>query len=145
MPPLKVLFLCTGNSARSILAEALLRHLGGPAFEVYSAGSRPSGRVHPGALATLARHGLPTEGFRSKSWQEFIGPTALALDWVLSVCDNARDDTCPHWPARIRRQHWSLPDPAAVPEPEQAEAFEQLYLRLQCLIRQEFLAEVAKL
>jgi arsenate reductase len=126
-----VLFLCTGNSARSILAEALLNHLGEGRFRAFSAGSRPKGEPHPMALDVLRSHGLPAEGFRSKSWQEFAGPNAPAVDLVITVCDDAAGESCPVWPGRPITAHWGIEDPAAVEGEGQRQAFERalLYLR----------------
>ena len=109
-----VLFLCTGNRARSILAEGILRHKGRPNFRAYSAGSHPSGRVHPQALRQLEFAHLPTEGLRSKSWDEFAKPDAPKLDFVFTVCDNAAKEVCPIWPEQPLTAHWGVPDPAAV-------------------------------
>lgn len=122
---LKVLFLCTGNSARSILAEGLMNHLGAGRFEAHSAGSHPKGTVHPQALATLASLHIPTDGFRSKGWEEFARPGAAALDFVFTVCDAAAGEVCPVWPGQPLTAHWGMPDPSAVQgsEAEQARAF----------------------
>jgi arsenate reductase len=108
------LFICTGNSARSILAEGLLNHLGQGRFHAYSAGSHPKGEVHPLALATLERLHLPTTGYRSKNWDEFARPDAPQLDFIFTVCDNAAGEVCPIWPGKPTSAHWGVPDPAAV-------------------------------
>ena len=109
-----VLFLCTGNSARSILAEALMNAVPGGSFRAISAGSHPKGEVHPLALHTLKEMDLPTEGYRSKSWDEFATPDAPNLDFVFTVCDNASGETCPFWPGQPMTAHWGVEDPAAV-------------------------------
>jgi arsenate reductase len=127
-----VLFLCTGNSARSILAEALLNHRGKGLFTAYSAGSHPSGSPRPEALAQLASSGISVEGLRSKSWDEFAAPGAPQMDFVFTVCDNAAHETCPYWPGQPMTAHWGIPDPAAVkgtPE-EIARAFHDAFVVL---------------
>jgi arsenate reductase len=109
-----VLFLCTGNSARSILAEGILRKDGEGRFTAYSAGSQPKGTVNPLALKVLGDHGYPTDGYRSKSWDEFAAPEAPVMDFVLTVCDSAAGEACPIWPGHPSIAHWSIEDPAAV-------------------------------
>lgn len=109
-----VLFICTGNSARSILAEGLLNDTGKGKFRAYSAGSMPKGEVHPMALTVLKNLGLPTTGYRSKSWDEFTLPDAPLLDFIITVCDNAAGEVCPVWPGQPVTAHWGVPDPAAV-------------------------------
>jgi len=127
-----VLFLCTGNSARSIMAEAILRRKGSPNFAAFSAGSHPSGVVRPEALRQLEAVRLPVDGLRSKGWEEFSRPEALKMDVVITVCDNAADEVCPVWPGQPMTAHWGLPDPAAVQgTPEQvARAFRDAYIML---------------
>jgi protein-tyrosine-phosphatase len=130
--PYNVLFLCTGNSARSILGEAVLNKMGSGKFVAYSAGSLPKGVVHPQALALLERLGFPTRGLRSKSWDEFAAPGAPSLDFVFTVCDNAASEVCPVWPGQPVTAHWGVPDPAAVEGSDaQIAAFRDTFLLLQ--------------
>jgi arsenate reductase len=135
-----VLFLCTGNSARSIMAEALLNHLGRGRFRAYSAGSHPKGQVHPLAIQTLARRGVPADGLRSKSWQEFAAPGAPSMQSIFTVCDNAAAEVCPVWPGHPTTEHWGIPDPAAVEGTDEVraaafdDAFEELEARITILI-----------
>jgi len=131
--PYNVLFLCTGNSARSILAEAILNKAGRGKFVAYSAGSQPKGAVNPQALSLLKRLGYATEGYRSKSWDEFAAAGAPQLDFVFTVCDNAANEVCPIWPGQPITAHWGVPDPAAVEGTDEqiAAAFRDAYLQLQ--------------
>ena len=114
MATYNVLFLCTGNSARSIMAEALLNYRGRGRFRAFSAGSHPKGAVHPIAIEVMERTQLPVEGLRSKSWNEFSRPDAPKIDFVFTVCGNAAQETCPHWPGHPMTAHWGVEDPAAV-------------------------------
>jgi len=127
-----ILFLCTGNSARSIMAEGLLNHKSNGNLTAYSAGSHPSGTPRPEALAQLQSAGIPVDGLRSKSWDEFAAPGSPHLDFVFTVCDNAANESCPYWPGQPMTAHWGIPDPAAVkgtPE-EIARAFHEAYVVL---------------
>jgi protein-tyrosine-phosphatase len=117
-----VLFICTGNSARSILAEALLNDMGQGRFRAFSAGSHPRGTVHPLALQELQSRRLPTDGLRSKSWEEFAAPGASEMDFLFTVCDQAAGEVCPVWPGQPMTAHWGMPDPAAVEGPDEIKA-----------------------
>jgi arsenate reductase len=132
-----VLFLCTGNSARSILAEVLLDHWGKGRFKGYSAGSFPKGAVHELALELLENRRLPTRGLRSKSWNEFARRDAPLMDFVFTVCDQAADEACPVWPGNPVTAHWGVPDPAAVrgSEEDMRKAFREAYLQLENRIK----------
>jgi arsenate reductase len=127
-----VLFLCTGNSARSIMAEAILNWKGKPNFTAYSAGSLPTGKVRPEALKQLQLAGMPADGARSKSWDEFAKPDAPKMNFVFTVCDNAAKEVCPIWPGQPITAHWGVPDPAAVDgTPDQVErAFRDAFMVL---------------
>jgi arsenate reductase len=132
MPLYNVLFLCTGNSARSIMAEAILNHRANGRFTAYSAGSHPSGQPRSEALRQIESAGMPLHGLRSKSWDEFAAPDAPQLDFIFTVCDNAANETCPYWPGHPMTAHWGIPDPAAVtgtPE-EIARAFRDAFVVL---------------
>ncbi|TAL00196.1 MAG: arsenate reductase ArsC [Rhodospirillaceae bacterium] len=144
--PANALFLCTGNSARSILAESLLTHWGRGMFKGYSAGSHPKGEVHPMALDLLREMRMPMEGLRSKSWDEFAIPGAPVMDYVFTVCDNAAHEVCPIWPGHPITAHWGLPDPAAADgSPAEKmlafrEAFRVLELRIKYFLTFKFKA-----
>ena len=146
-----VLFLCTGNSARSIMAEGLLNFWGKGRFQAFSAGSHPKGQVHPMALEVLRRNRIPTENARSKSWDEFATPDAPPLDFVFTVCDNAAQEVCPVWPGQPMTAHWGIHDPAAVEgtEVEKARAFNKAFreldarLKIFTSLRLEMLDEMA--
>ena len=141
---LSVLFLCTGNSARSILAEAFLNSAGGGKFRAYSAGSHPTGKVNPFALELLEKHCISTAGLRSKNWDEFAKPAAPQLDFIFTVCDSAAGETCPIWPGHPITAHWGVPDPAAVQgsddEKRRAclDAFTQLSKRIRLFLNLPF-------
>ncbi|MCG8593287.1 MAG: arsenate reductase ArsC [Kiloniellales bacterium] len=136
----KVLFLCTGNSARSILAEAILKREGMGRFEAFSAGSQPKGGVHPYAIGLLRNQNYPTVDLRSKSWDEFAGPEAPELDFVFTVCGNAARETCPVWPGQPMTAHWGVPDPAAAEGSEAerrlafSDAFRMLFNRISIFV-----------
>lgn len=135
--PFTVLFLCTGNSARSILAEAILNHFGADRLRAFSAGSHPKGAVHPLSLELLRSRGLPTEALQSKSWTAFSGPDAPKMDLIMTVCDQAAGETCPIWPGHPVTVHWGLPDPAAVDGSldDQREVFSDVSQTIERLIR----------
>jgi arsenate reductase len=135
-----VLFLCTGNSARSILAEVLLNGLGNGRFKAFSAGSQPNGRVNPFALEYIQMQGLPSEGLRSKSWDEFAGFDAPQFDFIITVCDNAAGEVCPIWPGKPAAGHWGIEDPAAVSGSDEdklqafAHSFSLMHRRISLLV-----------
>jgi arsenate reductase (thioredoxin) len=133
---LNVLFLCTGNSARSILAEAYLNVAGKGRFVAYSAGSHPAGKVNPFALELLQKHGIPTAGLRSKNWSEFAAAAAPRIELILTVCDNAAGEVCPVWPGKPISAHWGVPDPAAVKgsDDDKRKAFDAAFSALKARI-----------
>lgn len=137
--PLNVLFLCTGNSARSIMAEAILNATGGDRFRAYSAGSQPNGKVNPFALAQIHKAGLSTDGYRSKSWGEFVAPGAPQMDIVITVCSNAAGEVCPIWHGQPLKAHWGVDDPASFEGTDEQKAryfssiYAQLYSRIHIL------------
>jgi arsenate reductase (thioredoxin) len=146
-PKYNVLFLCTGNSARSIFGEVLLNRWGQGRFQAFSAGSHPKGEVHPLALTLLAKYGMATEGLRSKSWEEFEKPAAPRLDFVFTVCDRAAAEICPAWPGQPMTAHWGVEDPAAVggSDAAKAQAFRQAFHTLEARIRLFISLPIAKL
>lgn len=131
--PFNVLFLCTGNSARSVMAEAIMNRFGAPKFRAYSAGSQPKGEVHPRTLKLLKAMSFNTNEFRSKGWEEFSVPGAPVLDFVFTVCDSAANEVCPIWPGQPMTAHWGIPDPAAAAgtEAQISYAFDDAYRMLQ--------------
>jgi arsenate reductase (thioredoxin) len=142
-----VLFLCTGNSARSILAESLLNHRGKGRFKAYSAGSFPKGQVHPLALDLLKRMDMPTEGLRSKSWDEYAAADAPPLDFIFTVCDNAAGEVCPVWPGKPMTAHWGIADPAAAEgsDTDKAQAFRKAFKELETRIKLFLAVPIASL
>ncbi len=135
--PYNVLFLCTGNSARSVMGEAALTRFGGGRFQAFSAGSQPKGEVHPMTLKLLKQLNYKTDGFRSKSWDEFAAPNTLPLDFVFTVCDNAAGEVCPAWPGQPMTAHWGVEDPAAFvgPDDKTLQFFKKIYLELESRIK----------
>ena len=145
--PFHVLFLCTGNSARSILAESILNRSGSGRFRAFSAGSYPKGTVHPLALELLDEDGLPTDGLRSKSWDEYAAPGAPPIDFIFTVCDNAAGEACPVWPGKPAVAHWGIPDPVAVAgsDNERRRAFRAAYRALKARIERFIALPLASL
>ena len=145
--PFNVLFLCTGNSARSIMSEVMMNAMGAPRFHAYSAGSFPTGKVNPFAIELLQKNRLPTDGLRSKGWDEFARPGAPELDFVITVCDQAGGEVCPIWPGQPISAHWGVPDPAAVEgaDEEKRRAFFRAYSTLQNRIQLLLNLPLAKL
>ena len=130
-----VLFLCTGNSARSIMAEVILNYLGRGHFKAHSAGSHPTGKVHPFAVDTLRRMRLPVDGLRSKSWDEFAAPGAPPLDFVFTVCDKAAGEACPFWPGQPMTAHWGVEDPAAFEGPDDDDKRRDVFRKVGLILR----------
>ena len=145
--PFNVLFLCTGNSARSIMSEVMMNAMGAPRFRAFSAGSYPTGKVNPFAIELLQKNRLPTDGLRSKSWDEFSRPGAPELDFIFTVCDQAAGEVCPIWPGQPITAHWGVPDPAAVDgtDDEKRRAFFRAYRTLQSRIQLFLSLPLAKL
>ena len=145
--PYRVLFLCTGNSARSVMAEAALNRLGAGRFEAYSAGSMPAGRVNPFTIELLRRHSFDVDRLRSKSWDEFAGPAAPRMDLIITVCDNAAGEACPVWPGHPAGAHWGFEDPAAFegPDEEKRKRFELVYRQIYTRMEQLAALPVEKL
>ena len=137
MTPYNVLFLCTGNSARSVMAEALTKHWGRGRFNAFSAGSHPKGEIHPMAVDVLQRHHLSTEGLRSKSWEEFAAPDAPELHFVFTVCDNAAREVCPVWPGQPMTAHWGIEDPATAEGSDETKrrAFQKAFRELDARVK----------
>lgn len=144
MQTYNVLFLCTGNSSRSIMADAILRYHGAPRFHAYSAGSHPAGHIHPNAIQQIQAAGLSLEGLRSKSWNEFAAPGAPTMDFIFTLCDSAAAETCPVWPGHPATAHWGVPDPGgASGGPEALErsfrdAYQTLERRILCFLNLDF-------
>ena len=142
---MNILVLCTGNSARSILLESILTHGSDGRITGYSAGSKPSGRVHPQSLVLLAQKGFPVDGLRSQSWDDFALPTAPQMDAVITVCGSAAGETCPIWPGAPIRAHWGVEDPAAAAEPDWDAAFETAFTRLHARANELFAQDLTTL
>lgn len=137
---MNILFLCTGNSARSVIAEGILRHLGAPSISAFSAGSQPTGKPNPGAIAILQEKGIDTSFARSKSWDEFSGQRAPSMDIVITVCANAAGESCPIWPAHPVSAHWGVEDPALVTAPDEAvraafaKTYDEMFARISAFL-----------